>query len=163
MLGASYTFGRFAVISVDYERDWYNGMRVKSVPAGFDLTRDDYRHEFRTNYKGSNILRLGAEIKPTSQFALRAGYGIADGALRNDPSMYYNAPQTYRTTCYSAGVGYAFGATTIDLAYQRIENLQTTYMLFYAMDELGVFDTASPVYRTDLKRNYFTLSIGYKF
>lgn len=163
MFGASYTFGRFAVISVDYERDWYNGMRVKSVPAGFDLTRDDYRHEFKNNYKGSNTLRIGAEIKPTSQFALRAGYGIADGALRNDPSLYYNAPQTYRTTCYSAGVGYAFGATTVDLAYQRIENLQTTYMLFYAMDELGVFDTASPTYRTDLKRNYFTLSIGYKF
>lgn len=163
MFGASYTFGRFAVISVDYERDWYNGMRVKSVPAGFDLTRDDYRHEFKNNYKGSNTLRIGAEIKPTSQFALRAGYGIADGALRNDPSLYYNAPQTYHTTCYSAGVGYAFGATTVDLAYQRIENLQTTYMLFYAMDELGVFDTASPTYRTDLKRNYFTLSIGYKF
>ena len=163
MFGASYAFGRFAVISADYERDWYNGMRVKSLPAGFDLTREDYRHEFRTNYKGSNTLRLGAEIKPTSQLALRAGYGIADGALRNDQSMYYNAPQTYRTTCYSAGVGYAFGATTIDLAYQRIENLQTTYMLYYAMDEFGVFDTASPVYRTDLRRDYFTLSIGYRF
>ena len=163
MFGASYTFGRFAVVSVDYERDWYNGMRVSNIPAGFDLTRDKYRHEFRENYKGSNTLRIGAEIKPTSQFALRAGYGIADGALRNDPSMYYNAPQTYRTTCYSAGVGYAFGATTIDLAYQRIENLQTTYMLYYAVDDLGVFDTASPVYRTDFKRNYFTLTVGYKF
>lgn len=163
MFGASYTFGRFAVVSVDYERDWYNGMRVSNIPAGFDLTRDMYRHEFRENYKGSNTLRIGAEIKPTSQFALRAGYGIADGALRNDPSMYYNAPQTYRTTCYSAGVGYAFGATTIDLAYQRIENLQTTYMLYYAVDDLGVFDTASPVYRTDFKRNYFTLTVGYKF
>lgn len=163
MFGASYTFGRFAVVSVDYERDWYNGMRVSNIPAGFDFTRDKYRHEFRENYKGSNTLRIGAEIKPTSQFALRAGYGIADGALRNDPSMYYNAPQTYRTTCYSAGVGYAFGATTIDLAYQRIENLQTTYMLYYAVDDLGVFDTASPVYRTDFKRNYFTLTVGYKF
>ena len=36
-------------------------------------------------------------------------------------------------------------------------------MLFYAVDENGGFDTASPVYRTDLKRNYFTLSIGYRF
>ena len=57
----------------------------------------------------------------------------------------------------------AFGATTIDLAYQRIENLQTTYMLFYAVDDAGVFDTASPVYRTDFKRNYLTLSVGYRF
>ena len=163
MFGASYTFGRFAVISVDYERDWYNGMRVKNIPAGFDLYRDQYRQEFIDNYKGSNILRIGAEIKPMPTFALRAGYGIADGALRKDKSLYYNTPQTYQTTCLSAGVGFALGATTIDLAYQHLSNKQTEYMLFYAMDNNGVFDTASPTYRTDLRRNYFTLSIGYKF
>ena len=163
MFGASYTFGRFAVISVDYERDWYNGMRLKNIPAGFDLYRDQYRQEFIDNYKGSNILRIGAEIKPMPTFALRAGYGIADGALRKDNSLYYNTPQTYQTTCLSAGVGFALGATTIDLAYQHLSNKQTEYMLFYAMDNNGVFDTASPTYRTDLRRNYFTLSIGYKF
>ncbi len=163
MFGASYTFGRFAVVSVDYERDWYNGMRVKNIPAGFDLTEEDYRYEFKNNYKGSNTLRIGAEVKPLPNFALRAGYGVADGALRNDKSLYYNSPTTYSTTCYSAGAGFAVGAVTIDLAYQHLKNKQTEYLLFYAMDEMGVFDTASPYYRTDLKRNYFTLSIGYKF
>lgn len=34
LLGASYTFGQMAVLSVDYERDWYNGMRMKNVPYG---------------------------------------------------------------------------------------------------------------------------------
>ncbi|MBQ2036565.1 MAG: hypothetical protein II216_01475, partial [Alistipes sp.] len=80
-----------------------------------------------------------------------------------DKSLYYNSPTTYSTTCYSAGAGFAVGAVTIDLAYQHLKNKQTEYLLFYAMDEMGVFDTASPYYRTDLKRNYFTLSIGYKF
>lgn len=163
MFGASYTFGRFAVLSVDYERDWYNGIRVKNIPMGFDLTEDDYRHEFKTNFKGSNTLRIGAEVKPLPNFALRAGYGVAEGALRNDKSLYYNTPLNERTTCYSAGVGFAFGATTLDLAYQHIANKQTEYMLFYAMDEMGIFDTASPYYRTDFNRNYFTLSIGYRF
>ena len=163
MFGASYTFGRFAVLSVDYERDWYNGIRVKNIPMGFDLTEDDYRHEFKTNFKGSNTLRIGAEVKPLPNFALRAGYGVAEGALRNDKSLYYNTPLTERTTCYSAGVGFAFGATTLDLAYQHIANKQTEYLLFYAMDEMGIFDTASPYYRTDFNRNYFTLSIGYRF
>ena len=163
MFGASYAFGRFAVVSVDYERDWYNGMRVKNVPAGFDLTAEQYRQEFRDNYKGSNTLRIGAEVKPLPSFALRAGYGVASGALRNDKSWYYNAPQIYKTICLSAGAGFAVGATTIDLSYQHINNKQTEYMLFYAMDNNGVFDTASPTYRTDLRRNYFTLSIGYKF
>ena len=164
MFGASYAFGRFAVLSVDYERDWYNGMRAANLPAGFDLTKENYRHEFKNNYKGSNTLRVGAEIKPLPQLALRAGYGIADGALRNDQTLYYNSPTTYRTTCYSAGLGYAIGAVTLDLSYQHIENLQTAYMLYYAMDaQTGVFDTASPYYRTDFKRNYFTLTIGYRF
>lgn len=163
MFGASYTFGRFAVLSVDYERDWYNGIRVKNIPMGFDLTEDDYRHEFKTNFKGSNTLRIGAEVKPLPNFALRAGYGVAEGALRNDKSLYYNSPLNERTTCYSAGVGFAFGATTLDLAYQHIANKQTEYLLFYAMDEMGIFDTASPYYRTDFNRNYFTLSIGYRF
>ena len=83
--------------------------------------------------------------------------------MRNDKSLYYNTPLNERTTCYSAGVGFAFGATTLDLAYQHIANKQTEYMLFYAMDEMGIFDTASPYYRTDFNRNYFTLSIGYRF
>ena len=163
MFGASYAFGRFAVVSVDYERDWYNGMRVKNIPAGFDLTAEQYRQEFRDNYKGSNTLRIGAEVKPLPSFALRAGYGVASGALRNDKSWYYNAPQIYKTTCLSAGAGFALGAATIDLSYQHINNKQTEYMLFYAMDNNGVFDTASPTYRTDLNRNYFTLTIGYRF
>ena len=163
MFGASYTFGRFAVVSVDYERDWYNGMRVSRVPFGFDLTKDDYRKEFTDNYKGCNTLRIGAGVKPLPNLALRAGYGVADGALRKDESLYYNAPITKRTTCYSAGAGFALGAVTIDLAYQHLNNQQTEYLLYYAIDEMGIFDTASPYYRTDLKRNYFTLSFGYKF
>jgi opacity protein-like surface antigen len=138
-------------------------MRVSRVPFGFDLTKDDYRKEFTDNYKGSNTLRIGAEVKPLPNLALRAGYGVADGALRKDESLYYNAPITKRTTCYSAGAGFALGAVTIDLAYQHLNNQQTEYLLYYAIDEMGIFDTASPYYRTDLKRNYFTLSFGYKF
>lgn len=163
MFGASYTFGRFAVVSVDYERDWYNGIRVKNIPMGFDLTKEDYRQEFKQNYKGSNTLRVGAELKPLPTLALRAGYGVAEGALRKDNSLYYNAPLTEKTTCLSAGVGVALGAVTLDVAYQHINNRQTEYLLYYAMDEMGVFDTASPYYRTDFKRDYLTLSIGYKF
>lgn len=32
LLGASYTIGSYAIVSVDYERDWYNGIRVKQSP-----------------------------------------------------------------------------------------------------------------------------------
>ena len=163
MLGASYSFGRFAVVSVDYERAWYNGMRVKEVPAGFDIYPNEYRQEFKDNFKGSSTLRLGAEIKPLPFLAVRAGYGFSGSALRNAYSAYYNRPLTYRTVCYSAGVGFAIGRATIDLAYQHLVQSHTSYMLYYAMDESGVFDTASPYYSTTHKRNNVILTFGYRF
>ena len=163
MFGASYTFGQFAVISADYERTWYNGMRATNLPNGFDLSTKDYRADFKANYKGGNTLRLGAEIKPLPIIALRVGYGISDSMLRNDQSHYYNSPTAYRTNCYSAGVGFQIGAVSLDLAYQRIENLFSAYMLYYAMEDNGMFDTASPTYRTNFKRDYITLTMGYKF
>lgn len=163
MFGASYTFGRMAVVSVDYERTWYNGMRVKNVPDGFDLMPDDYRAEFKANYKGANTLRIGAEIKPLSVVSLRAGYGVSDAMLRNDKELYYNNPTTYKTTCVSAGLGFQLGTVSLDLAYQYIKNEQTEYMLFYAVDDTGYFDSASPTYKTDFVRNYVTLTMGYKF
>ena len=163
MAGISYSFSRFAVISVDYERDWYNGMRVVNVPDGFDIPTHIYNQEFKDNFKGSNTLRVGAELKPFKFMALRAGYGIATGALRNNKALYYNRPLNYKTTCISAGVGFAIGATTIDLAYQNIDNSMTDYMLYYAVDGAGRFDTASPTYSTKLKRNYIMLTWGYKF
>lgn len=163
MFGASYNIGTFAVLSVDYERDWYNGIRVKNIPSGFDISQQDYREEFKDNFKASNTLRIGAEVKPMPNFALRVGYGLNDGALRNAYSDYYNRPLTYRTACYSGGIGYSFGRTTLDLAYQHLVQSQTSYMLYYALEDSGVFDTASPYYSTEFKRNYVTLTLGYRF
>lgn len=168
MFGASYSFGRFAIISVDYERDWYNGIRVKNIPVGFDMSEYDYKAEFKQNYKGSNTLRVGAELKPLPFLALRAGYGVAEGALREDKSLYYNSPINYRTTCFSLGLGVALGRFTVDFAYQNIKNQQTDYMFYYAENSMassyhGLFDTASPMFSTELTRNYAILSLGYKF
>ena len=62
MFGISYAFGNRGLISVDYERDWYNGMRMKNNPAGGD--NEIYNDTFRSWYKGANIVRIGAEFKP---------------------------------------------------------------------------------------------------
>ena len=163
MLGASYSLGNYAVISVDYERAWYNGMRVHDVPFGFDIYPDEYRQEFKDNFKATNILRLGVEAKPLPQLALRVGYGVNDDTLRNAYSAYYNRPLTFRVACYSGGIGYSFGRTTLDLAYQHLVQSQTAYMLYYAMDDAGVFDTASPYYSSEFKRNNVILTLGYRF
>lgn len=163
MLGASYSLGNVAVVSVDYERKWYNGMRVHDVPNGFDIYPNEYRQEFKDNFQASNTLRIGVEAKPLPVLALRVGYGLSDGALRNDKSLYYNRPLTYKTDCISGGVGFSFGRTTLDLAYQHLSQKQTSYMLYYAVDDAGIYDTASPTYTTDLNRDYVILTLGYRF
>ena len=163
LLGASYSLGNVAVVSVDYERKWYNGMRVHDVPNGFDIYPNEYRQEFKDNFQASNTLRAGVEVKPLPVLALRVGYGLSDGALRNDKSLYYNRPLTYKSDCISAGVGFSFGRTTLDLAYQHLQQKQTSYMLYYALDDAGIFDTASPVYSTDFNRDYVILTLGYRF
>lgn len=70
MFGISYAFGNRGLISVDYERDWYNGMRMKNNPAGGD--NEIYNDTFRSWYKGANIVRIGAEFKPLPFLAIRA-------------------------------------------------------------------------------------------
>ena len=165
MFGASYSIGNYAVFSLDYERSWYNGMRVHDVPNGFDIYPNEYRQEFKDNFKPSNTIRVGVEAKPLPKLALRVGYGYNDGSLRNAYSDYINRPLTYRVVCYSGGVGYSFGRTTLDLAYQHLVQSQTSYMLYYAMYDAGssVFDTASPYYSTSYNRDYVIMTLGYRF
>ena len=164
MLGASYTLGRWAVFSVDYERTWYNGIRVNNIPGGFDISQEAYRTEFTNNYKGANTLRAGIEVKPLPILSLRVGYGLQGSALRNAKDLYYNAPTVYKTDCMSAGLGLAFGRVSFDFAYQYLKYHRTEYLLYYALDtEGGFFDTASPIYKSDLDRNLLVLTMGVKF
>lgn len=167
MLGASYTLGRWAIFSVDYERTWYNGIRVTNVPGGFDISPDAYRTEITENYKGANTLRAGVEVKPLPVLSLRAGYGLAGSALRNAQDLYYNAPTVYKTECLSAGVGVQLGRVSLDLAYQNLKYYRTEYLLYYALHTprggQSYFDTASPIYKSDLDRSLVVLTMAFKF
>ena len=170
MFGASYTFGSVAVVSVDYERDWYNGIRMKNMPLGF--ARDYYDDYFRTAFKGSNNLRMGVEFKPSARLSLRAGYGFSGSMLRDgaDNDLLYMTPVVYRTNYWSAGLGYAFTPrVTLDAAYRRVTGKTTDYSLFYAMAvngsgniDLGASDY-SGVFSTTLHRHEMALTLSVKF
>lgn len=163
MFGASYTFGRMAVVSVDYERTWYNGMRMMEVPYGFEIYPSDYTRQVKDNYKGANTVRVGAEVKPLPMLALRLGYGLQASMLRHDKQEYFNRPQAYRTSVVSAGVGFSFGRATLDFAYQNISNKQTGYYLYWADDAYGDVNAESQRYSTTLRRHYAVMTFGYRF
>ena len=159
MFGASYTFGQRGVISVDYERDWYNGIRIKDNPSGLD-SQSWYNDSFRDNCKGSNIVRVGAEFKPLPVLALRAGFGYSGSMYKDDVSP--SSPLFTKTTYYGAGVGFVLGrGVLLDIAYQSVSSKTPDYYLFYVWDEEGSADSA--VYSTEVKRHNVALTLGFRF
>ncbi len=112
-------------------------------------------------------MRAGIEVKPLPILSLRAGYGLQGSALRNAKDLYYNAPTVYRTDCMSAGLGLALGRVSFDFAYQYLKYHRTEYLLYYALDTprggQSYFDTASPIFKSDLDRSLLVLTMGVKF
>lgn len=160
LFGASYTFGQMGVISVDYERDWYNGIRIKDNPSGLD-SQTWYNDTFRDVFKGSNILRVGAEFKPLPALALRAGFGYSGSMLKDDKTVLAS-PAIKQTTYYGAGIGFVLArGVLLDLAYQYVSSKTTDYYLFYAEDKAGY--TESAVYSTDINRHNVALTLGFRF
>lgn len=160
MFGASYTFGKMAVISVDYERDWYNGIRIKDNPSGLD-SQSWYNDSFRQNFKASNIVRVGAEFKPLPVLSLRAGFGYSGSMVRDD-EFPPASPVIKQTTYYGAGVGFVLSrGVLLDLAYQYVSSKLSDYYLFYAEDKVGY--TESALYSTDINRHNVALTLGFRF
>lgn len=159
LLGASYTFGSRAIVSVDYERDWYNGIRMKDNPSGLD-TRSFYDDRFRSDFKGTNIVRAGVEFKAAPRLALRAGFGYSGSMLRDGVELA--SPAIRRTIYGSAGVGFALSrVATLDLAYQYMNHRTTDYYLFYVEDAGG--SAESSLYRTEFARHNVALTLGFRF
>lgn len=168
MFGASYTFGNVAILSVDYERDWYNGIRMKDspyVPSG--QSGWDFKQDFKHYFKGSNTIRVGAELKPLPMLAIRAGFGY-NGSMLKDSETILTAPAVYETMYYTGGLGFNFGKVFVDLAYCYAKNKMTPYMLYYGNiydDRPGYSDEihTSDVYRTDITRHNVALTLGFRF
>ena len=102
----AYVFGKKGLISFDYSRKDYSNTEYSLVRD----TRDPYINtEIGQTLKSSSEIRLGGEYK-IQALSLRAGY-------RFEESPYKNNNTIGDLTGYSAGIGYNFGSTKLDLAY----------------------------------------------
>lgn len=156
MVGASYTVAKQLILSVDYERDWYNTMRMKNSPYG-----PLYKGFIKDEFKGSNTVRAGAEWRFIPQMAVRLGYGLWSGALDDDDEVY-SSPVIYRTEYMSTGLGIALSKHfTIDLAYMYSKNNLTPYKTFYGYN--ANVDIASPTFRTSISRHNAMMTLTVKF
>lgn len=156
MFGASYTFAKQVVLTVDYERDWYNSMRLKDSPYG-----PLYKGYIKDTFKGSNTVRAGVEWRFIPQMAVRMGYGLWSGAL-NDNDAIYSTPVVYKSQYMSAGFGIALSEHfSIDATYQYSTNELTPYKSFYGYDD--VVDFASQTFQTSIARHNAMLTLSVHF
>lgn len=164
LFGVSYTFGNFGLITVDYERDWYNGIRVKNTPDGFQPYPEEYKAEFKQAFRGTSTIRAGVEFKPLPRMALRVGAGYTDSMLKNRED-YYDSPLTYETRYITAGVGFNLSRyVTLDLAYQNVTDKQSSYRLFYSIDRgTSDFFTSTGLFDTKSKRHNVAMSLVFRF
>jgi len=148
-IGASYVFGKVAIISVDYEGANYS--KIVMMSESFD------KYEFSTenNYIKSNFiaatnLRLGAEVRPVDFIALRAGY-----------SKYGNPEKSigYEMEYLSGGVGFTSKrGTFLDLGFQKLLQNSESFSLYS-----DYTNHTAPVGDMDISGWKFLMTLGFRF
>jgi long-subunit fatty acid transport protein len=106
-LSTAYVFGGSGLLSFDYSYKDFSAMEFTS--RGFELQNEDISNLMT----GASTYNLGGEYR-IQNVSLRGGYFIQE-------SPYQAERFLGDTTGYSFGLGFNFGATTLDFSYQRIQ------------------------------------------
>lgn len=168
MFGVAGVIANQAIISLDYEIQQYDAMRVKYQNDWGEFVSDDYvNDDIKSYYKGTNTLRLGAEYRVTPQFSLRAGYSystsnVTDAAKHGQTEIYTagtNPAYTFNDDSYSvsAGLGYRISSFSIDAAYVY-RNRKATWHAYTDYD--GQLAPTAPLTQST---NSIVLSLAYRF
>lgn len=160
LAGASYTLPGVGLISADYERVWYNGMRIKDT--GDWSFEDDMKNSVKDLYKAANNFRAGIEVTPLANLYLRAGYAYYDKCL-SDNAIFDNQANINSYQNYSVGLGYRFASNIyLDLTYIYTDYKYSPYSIYYKeLSRTEAID--SGLVNTDQNRNTITLSLGFRF
>ncbi len=152
--GLSYALGTRGIISFDYERVWYNKMKVTGID--YAPQQNMFQSEIENTYKPADNFRAGIEFMPLSGLFLRGGYAYYGSALRNAGR---NAESV---TNVSAGIGYRSDAFYVDLTYVHVKKNMSPFRYYSSTYGTETIQSASVIYPT-LKENNLILSVGVKF
>lgn len=102
--GAAYTLGQLGLISVDYEVANYSKMKYDTNNSDRQYF-EEVNSDIRKRFGKSNMLRIGLEVKPLPELAVRAGYGYTTSAEKMDTMG--NRLENFKTNTVSFGLGYS--------------------------------------------------------
>lgn len=152
LAGISATIGTVGIVSVDYERTWYQHMKYTS--DGYA----DVNETIGALYAPTNIVRAGVEFQPVRSLFLRAGYGYSSSAYKGSEFKQYGEYQQY-----SGGIGYRNRAVSVDLAYVYGSAKQMPYKPFdYTAPDDYQVSTDGTIYTKDKNHNVI-LTVAFKF
>lgn len=157
LTGISYMYKTLGILSFDYERAWYNNIRLKGDVGN---AADGAKDEVKDFYKGQDNFRVGLEIRPSSMFFLRAGYTYSGSMLRDD-TLILDSPVAIRQESFSAGAGGRFGKWAVDLSYVMMDSDYSEYDLYNYGDITDPIITGG--IKTALKNHFITLTTSVKF
>lgn len=182
-----HTVGNYLALGATYEYAWYSHMDNRVKTGGYyDLYWGDYYEtsnsdkamnaDTRANLQGVSTLKLGVEVKPTSMVAVRLGYNYVspmfkDNAYRDQTissngvnvatsTDYTNWKATHRLTC---GLGFAYQALSIDLAYQYSMQKGDFYPFMSYSNDSEALSNVPTACKVDHKRHQLLMTVGYKF
>jgi hypothetical protein len=155
-VGAAYTFGNVALVSIDYESTNYGNIRFKTDGSMYLEDIEYYNREnqaMKETFRRVNDLRIGAEIKPTQSLAIRLGYNYYDSSEEN-----FNGQLHYA----SVGLGYTLKSNFFfDLAYRQQCN--ATEEQYWLYDTSYLPQANEPVVFAKYHDWRLLLTIGWRF
>ena len=183
-----HTLGDYLALGASYEFTDYGTFDSREVTGThYDWWTDDYyddsesddvmnRHASET-LRGVSTLKLGAELRPSPEIAVRLGYnyvspmyekdGYKDGTLNSLGSYYSSATDftnweaTHRITC---GFGYQIDKVNLSLAYQySAQNGYFEPFMSYVDNDYAADDNIADAVKVSKKRHQVLLTATYSF
>ncbi len=160
LAGISYTWPGVGLVTFDYERVWYNAMKLNMNYSNWDYERQ-VNGDVRNWYRPVNNFRGGIEATPLPNFYVRAGYAWYDNVQKLE-SAYQSYANIKSYQNYTGGLGYRFpGNFSIDVAYIYTDYKYVPFDLYYMETPQGTID--SGVIHPKMNRHTVTLSMAYRF
>ncbi|MDR0988525.1 MAG: TonB-dependent receptor [Prevotellaceae bacterium] len=165
-----YTVGSSLALGAEYEYEDYSTLKFR-YPEGDKMEQET--NQAARNLQGVHTLRVGAEYKPVSSFALRVGYNYSTALHRNDavkvlPINSLNTDTDFTNTkemnTYTLGIGYRGSSFYADLAY-KYQTYSSDFYPFYNefAEGNGIALVTPQATKVNTSKSQVSLTVGVRF
>jgi hypothetical protein len=134
IFSAAYQFGKFALLSADYEYVDYRNIKLRNGRDGYDFY--DENAEIKEIYRATNVIRVGGEIRASKTISIRGGYEHYDNPYNVNANGVEQPNVNYSNFAYTGGLGFRFKNGSFDIAYSLSD--RTSYSYIYQLSDVTV-------------------------